>query len=496
MHAAAITHSRLTFERFDETYLEKSWHWLHDPEIKRLTMSPDFTKEDQLRWFARLPEMTDYQIWGVACDGVPIGVVGLKHVNQTEAEYWGYLGDRDYWNAGLGRKMMRFALSQAREQGLSELYLNVYKQNPRAIHLYTRFGFKATGENGEALHMRRPLNEVTESGTPAFSVVRYTPDRKEAWNTFVNVAKNATFVFHRDYMDYHQDRFTDYSLMVFEGRKLVALLPANLAADGTVHSHEGLSYGGLVVARPAPLHEVLSCFHACLRYLHERQISLLRFKRLPGFYNTLPDDEVAYALFLLEARLYRRDCAAVVSQDDRLSFQERRRRQIKKAGRFNVRIVPETNFSAYWERVLVPRLAARHGVKPVHTIEEITLLASRFPENIRQFSVYWNHEIVAGTTIFEMPTVAHAQYIAVTEPGQNLGALDYLFQWLIDERYRGKRYFDFGICNEHDGRVLNHGLMAWKEGFGARSFAHDFYEIATANYGKLESVIPATLADC
>ena len=494
MPSGTTTRSRLSFGRFDEIFLEKSWHWLRDPEIKRLTMSPDFTWEEQLRWFARLPGQSDYLIWGVACNGVPIGVLGLKHVARGEAEYWGYIGEPEYWGAGLGGEMMRFIFSQAKKTGLNELYLKVHRDNARAIRLYARFGFKTVSEDKEVVNMRLSLPEAMDDTSGAFSVRRYTPNRQAEWDAFVDGAKNATFLFRRDYMDYHRDRFADHSLMVYRGGKLVALLPANRAADGTLISHEGLTYGGLVVSRSATLHEVLACLHACLRHLHERQIPTLRYKRIPGFYNTLPDDEVAYALFLLEARLYRRDCAVVVSQADRLPFEERRRRQIKKAGGFNVRIVQEKNYSAFWERVLVPRLAARHGIKPVHSIEEITLLASRFPENIRQFSVYCDDEIVAGATIYETPTVAHAQYIAATDKGQKIGALDYLFNWLLNELYRGKRYFDFGICNEQEGRVLNHGLQDWKEGFGGRSYAHDFYEIATANYSKLESVLPSAAA--
>ncbi len=487
--AETTTRPRLSFGRFDETYLEKSWHWLRDPEIKRLTMSPDFNREEQLRWFARLPERTDYLIWGLACDGIPIGALGLKNITRHEAEYWGYIGNRDYWNNGLGGKMLCFIFGQAKKMGLNELYLKVHRDNARAIRLYTRVGFKTVSEDKEVFNMRLSLRKARDADAAAFSVRRYTPERQAEWDAFVDTAKNATFMFRRDYMDYHRDRFDDHSLMVYHGGKLAALLPANRAADGTLASHEGLSYGGLVVPPSVTLHEVLACFHACLRHLHERQIPTLRYKRIPGFYNTLPDDEVAYGLFLLEARLYRRDCAVVVPQADRLPFQERRRRQIKKAGRAGVRIVQENNYSAFWERVLIPRLAARHGVKPVHTVEEITLLASRFPENIRQFSVYCDDEIVAGTTIYETPTVAHAQYIAITERGQKIGALDYLFDWLLNELYRGKQYFDFGICNEQEGRVLNHGLQDWKEGFGGRCYAHDFYEIATANYAKLESVL-------
>ena len=108
MSEGTKTRFRLSFGRYDEQFLEKSWQWLHDPEIKRLTMTPDFTREDQLRWFARLPEMTDYRIWGISCGGQPVGALGLKHILGDRAEYWGYIGERHYWGGGLGEEMMEF----------------------------------------------------------------------------------------------------------------------------------------------------------------------------------------------------------------------------------------------------------------------------------------------------------------------------------------------------------------------------------------------------
>jgi len=332
---------------------------------------------------------------------------------------------------------------------------------------------------------------MVQSGTSEnlFIVKRYSADCKQAWDRFISSAKNATFLFHRDYMDYHSDRFADYSLMVFHGGKLVALLPANLDADGTLVSHGGLTYGGLVVTRTAKLWEVLACFHAILRHLNQEKISRLIYKQLPAFYNSLPADEMDFALFLLGAQRYRCDCALVIPQADRLPFQRRRHREVKKAMRCGVRVVQETVFLPFWESLLVPRLSRRYGIKPVHTLDEITLLAYRFPDQIRQFSAYHENRIVAGTTIFETPTVAHAQYSAVSDEGAGIGALDFLFAWLIDERYRDKQYFDFGVCTENGGRTLNHGMVDWKEGFGARCFAHNFFEIATENYSKLELVL-------
>jgi hypothetical protein len=325
----------------------------------------------------------------------------------------------------------------------------------------------------------------------SFQVVRYTAACRQAWDAFVSTGKNATFLFYRDYMEYHRDRFVDHSLMVYDGEKLVALLPANLNADDTLISHEGLTYGGLVVARSATLMEVASCFHAVLHYLHEQKIVRLLYKRLPGFYNVLPDDETAYVLFLLAARLWRRDIALVVPQGSRLPFQRRRLREIKTANKLGMRVLPETNFRPFWEQVLTPRLLGRYGVRPVHTVDEITLLATRFPQCIKQFSAYCGDRILAGATIFETPSVAHAQYCGVTDQGAKSGALDFLFGWLIQEQYRDKRYFDFGICNECEGCTVNHGLLDWKEGFGARCYAHDFYEVATEQFIRLEPVLQA-----
>lgn len=321
-----------------------------------------------------------------------------------------------------------------------------------------------------------------------YTVERYSSGRKQEWDDFVRTAKNATFLFSRDYMDYHSDRFTDFSLLIYCDQTLIAVLPANLHPDGTLMSHEGLTYGGLVVARTAKLTEVLASFYALLRGLVELQIPRLKYKRIPGFYNTLPDSEVDYALFLLEARLYRRDCASAVAQADRLPLRKGHHSALVRARKMGVRIVQEDSFQNFWENVLSPRLGDRYGAKPVHTLEEISRLAVRFPDQIKQFSAYLEDEIVAGMTVYETPTVAHVQYSAATEKGRQIGAQSYLANSLI-EHYRDKQYFDFGISNENGGRALNRGLQEWKEGFGARCFSHDFYEVNPADYSRLESVI-------
>jgi hypothetical protein len=189
-------------------------------------------------------------------------------------------------------------------------------------------------------------------------------------------------------------------------------------------------------------------------------------------------------------------CALLVGQLQGATFyvtRKGRKSDISRARRLGVHLAQETTFQAFWEHVLVPQLARRYGVQPVHTLDEITLLASRFPDNIKQFSAYCGDEIVAGATIYETPNVAHAQYAAVSDYGRRLGAQAFLFGWLMDEYYKDKRFFDFGISNEYNGRALNHGLLDWKEGFGGRSYVQDSYEVCPENYVQLEPALRSGL---
>src|SRR2546422_7305996 len=81
-------------------------------------------------------------------------------------------------------------------------------------------------------------------------VEMYADSKKEAWDNFVLGSKNGTFLFLRDYMDYHRDRFVDHSLVVsLDDGTPLSLLPANRVAD-TLVSHGGLTYGGVVSLPP------------------------------------------------------------------------------------------------------------------------------------------------------------------------------------------------------------------------------------------------------
>ena len=288
-------------------------------------------------------------------------------------------------------------------------------------------------------------------------------------------------------MDYHQDRFEDFSLMVFKNEKLIAVLPAN-KENKTVYSHQGLTYGGLVLSKSIKFDVVLEGFKAILKFLHENQFEKLTLKLIPSIYTLLPSDEINYLMFVLDAKLIRRDVLSVIDLDEKLKISNNRLEGFKRAEKNGLAIMEETTFDLFWNEILIKNLLEKHNAKPVHSLEEITLLKKRFPKNIRQFNVYHKNKIVAGTTIFETKNVAHSQYISGNEDKNQLGSLDFLHIHLIKEVFKDKKFFDFGISNENQGRQINGGLQFWKEGFGARTITQDFYEVKTENYKKLDTI--------
>ena len=169
----------------------------------------------------------------------------------------------------------------------------------------------------------------------------------------------------------------------------------------------------------------------------------------------------------------------------KLRFQKNRREGINKAKRNGLTVQIDTNYDGFWNEVLIPNLEHKHQVKPVHSLEEIKMLAARFPENILQVSVYKEDKIVAGTTVFLTKTTIHPQYVSGNADKNTYGSLDLAYDFVINHLRDDKRYFDFNISSEEDGTILNPGLIFWKETCGARAFAADNYLVETASYKNL-----------
>lgn len=308
-----------------------------------------------------------------------------------------------------------------------------------------------------------------------FTVRPYRAADAQAWDAVVGRSRNGNFLHQRGYLDYHADRFVDSSLIVERNGEPVAVFPANVTGK-VVTSHGGLTYAGLVSTQALRTASTLALFERIADHYRALGVERVVYKAVPHIYRSYPAEEDLYALHRLGARLTRRDVSSAIALQEPFRFTAERRRSIAKARQAGMRLRAGGDPAEF--HALLRGVVRRHGVAPTHGLAELCLLQDRFPRQIVLHEARAADVLLAGAIVYDFGTVAHAQYLAVSEEGRQRDALSLLLAELIEHAYARRRYFDFGISTEQEGRALNAGLVEQKERFGARAVVHDFYEWA------------------
>lgn len=308
-----------------------------------------------------------------------------------------------------------------------------------------------------------------------FDIRRYTKADEERWNGYVAKAKNATFLFDRSYMSYHEDRFNDYSLMFYKDEKLYAMLPAH-RVDDTLYSHFGLTYGGLIMDQQVRTADILVLFEELNQHLRNHGFKQVVYRPTPSIYHLIPAEEDLYALFkVCNAQLVARSISSVIDLTHPLKWSENRRRGVKQCMKNGIEIKLSNDFAAFW-KVLDDNLMNKYGAKPVHSLQEIELLHQRFPHYIQLYVACKDNMVLGGTILYLTPNVVHTQYISASPEGKQLRVIDGLFHFLLHQSWDEQQYFDFGTSTLQDGHLLNASLIHQKEGFGGRAICYDTYQ--------------------
>ena len=308
-----------------------------------------------------------------------------------------------------------------------------------------------------------------------FEIKRYSKEFEKTWNLFVDISKQGTFLFNRKYMDYHEDRFSDYSLLVFYKQKVVALLPANREGK-TLWTHAGLTYGGLITSMNVTTANVCDIFTAINTFLKKNDFDRVVYKAVPWIYHRIPAEEDLYALInICNAHITERHISSTIIMGSRLKWTESRKAGLRKARHHHIKVEESKDLETFW-RILSQNLYDKYHAIPVHSLQEIQLLQSRFPKNIKLYLAYQEINPIGGVLIYETPQVVHTQYISASKEGKELGAIDIIIEYLLNEVYKDYLYFDFGKSSDGDGHTLNRNLIFQKEGFGGRGVCYDWYE--------------------
>jgi hypothetical protein len=316
-----------------------------------------------------------------------------------------------------------------------------------------------------------------------FEIIPYQIQHFELWNQFLLKAKNANFLFHRSFMEYHSDRFKDNSLLIFKNKKLIALLPANRIKN-KIYSHQGLTYGGFILDKKVTYFDVSRIFETLLNSFRKEGINELIYIQNPDYQSISSCQEIESVLITLGAKLANSQIASVIEfQSDFETLKQKTR--IKNHFDKGFQVKKEADFTNFWN-ILIQNLKNKHQLKPVHSLQEIQNLAEKFKNEIQLYTVIKDGEILGGTVLFinHYSAVVHVQYVASTLEGRKLRVLDLLFSFLIKKYQRqntsfGKyfKHFGFGISTHRETNTINKGLLEWKEKFGARTFVHRSYKI-------------------
>lgn len=306
----------------------------------------------------------------------------------------------------------------------------------------------------------------------------YNKEYKEIWNEFNRKSKNSIFMFDRNYMDYHSDRFVDNSLMFYDDNMLIALLPMNIK-DGVLYSHGGLTYGGFIVDNNMKQHIMNDCFIELCKYAKTNNITEIIYKVIPYIYHKQPSEEDRYTLYINNAKLISVDASTYINLKTPLKMTKGRKAQISRAKRENVEVRELSSLNDYLAFIDLENyvLLRKHNTKAVHTGEELKLLHDKFSDNIHLFCAFINEQLIAGTVIYEYDEVIHTQYMAANELARKIGALDLIINVLIEKYKDNKKWIDFGISTEHNNNLLNEGLISQKESFGGRTGVYEIWKI-------------------
>ena len=309
---------------------------------------------------------------------------------------------------------------------------------------------------------------------------QFEPDDSTAWEQLCAESPQATFLHTREFLSYHGDRFQDASLMIELDGRLVGVFPAAVseADPSVIVSHPGITFGGLLHCGKLGGERMIAAFTEAASHYRQKGFKNLVYKAVPYFYHWSPSQDDLYALFRLGARRIRCDLSCTIDLAARQKVSQRRRRSLKKARKAGVAVVEGPEYLTQLWPVLEHNLRAKHQAAPTHTVDEINLLACRFPDQITCAVVEIDGKAEAGVVIFKSRNVHHAQYITSSATANKVCALDAVFEHCISSAASaGARWFDFGISNENQGKVLNDGLYQFKSEFGGAGAVHEFYEL-------------------
>lgn len=155
-----IRGERILLRAVEREDLPRFVEWLNDPVVLEFFgRLPPFSLRQEEKWFEDMLQDDRLRSFSIEFEGQHIGGAGLNGIDgrNRNAEIGLFIGMPELWDQGLGRDVMATLLDFGFEQlNLHRIYLRVFAENVRGVHLYEGIGFRHEGRwrQGEYRHGR------------------------------------------------------------------------------------------------------------------------------------------------------------------------------------------------------------------------------------------------------------------------------------------------------------------------------------------------------
>jgi RimJ/RimL family protein N-acetyltransferase len=140
---------RIVFRAIEQQDLPDYVEWLNDPQVLEYfgTYSPLSLPQEE-KWYEEMLQDRSFCVFAIEFEGQHVGGAGLSAIDgrTASAEAGLFIGRPEMWGQGLGfdvlQTLLRFGFAQ---MNLNRIYLRVFAENERAVHLYEKLGFQHEG---------------------------------------------------------------------------------------------------------------------------------------------------------------------------------------------------------------------------------------------------------------------------------------------------------------------------------------------------------------
>lgn len=307
-------------------------------------------------------------------------------------------------------------------------------------------------------------------------IIKFEENMKKVWDDFILYdSRNGNFLFFRNYMEYHADKFNDNSLLIFDDKDvLCAIMPAN-KRNNTFITHEGLTYGGLIFKKNIGTEKVLLLFENLINYLKGSNFKTIIYKKMPFIYSLAPSEEDLYALYRFDFKIARRDASSCMN----IGIYNVKGKKINgyKRGKNNGLSLTKTKDSSNIFSIINENLNKKYGVSSTHTPSEMNHLHNNFPNNIHILELIKDNIVVGGAILYLNKKIIHVQYITCKDSVRKIRGLDFIIVSIIEKYKNEYQWFDYGVSTERNGMFLNTNLIKSKEEFGLTTVCYDTYTL-------------------